>query len=87
MTKHSSVVLKTMTPLSLGQPRLVSHIIHYDAFTNGTNLYPRGAWFAHVMMSFSGATFVLFGFVFVFIMLSLKRRPFVQSFFDNQAPR
>ena len=65
-TKHSSVVLKTMTPLSLGQPRLVSHIIHYDAFTSGANLYPRGAWFADVMMSFSGATFVLFCFVFVF---------------------
>ena len=39
------------------------------------------------MTSFSGVTFVLFCFVFVF-MLSLKpRRPFVQSSFDMQAPR
>ena len=33
------------------------------------------------MTSFSGVPFVLFCFVFVF-MLSLKPRPFVQSFFD-----
>ena len=38
------------------------------------------------MTSFSGVTFVLFCFVFVF-MLSLKPRPFVQSSFDMQAPR
>ena len=35
---------------------------------------------ADVMLSFSGVTFALFGFVFVFI-LSLKPRPFVQSSF------
>ena len=39
-----------------------------------------------VMTSFSGVTFVLFCFVFVF-MLSLKPRPIVQSSFDMQAPR
>ena len=38
------------------------------------------------MSSFSGVTFVLFCFVFVF-MLSLKPRPFVQSFFDMHALR
>ena len=38
------------------------------------------------MTSFSGVTFVLFCFIFVF-MLSLKPRPFVQSSFDMQAPR
>ena len=37
------------------------------------------------MTSFSGVTFVLFCFVFVF-MFSLKSRPFVQSFFDMRAP-
>ena len=36
--------------------------------------------------SFSGVTFVLFCFVFVFV-LSLKLRPFVQSSYDMQAPR
>ena len=45
-----------------------------------------GVWFADVMTSFSGVTFVLFCFVFVF-MLSLKPRSFVQSSFDMQAPR
>ena len=35
------------------------------------------------MTSFSGVTFVLFCFVFVF-MLSLKPQPFVQSSFDSQ---
>ena len=54
--------------------------------TSGANLYPPGVWFADAMASFSGATFVLFCFVFVF-MLSLKPRPFVQSFFDMQASR
>ena len=44
------------------------------------NLYPPGVWFANVISSFSGVTFILFCFVFVF-MLSLKPRPFVQSFF------
>ena len=43
--------------------------------TSGANLYPPGVWFTDVMMSFSGVTFVLFCFVFVF-MLSLKPRPF-----------
>ena len=38
------------------------------------------------MPFFSGVTFVSFCFVFV-LMLSLKPRPFVQSFFDMQAPR
>ena len=48
---------------------------------SGANLSP-GVWFADDMMtSFSGVTFVLFCFVFVF-MLSLKPRPFVQSSFD-----
>ena len=59
--------------------------------TSGANLYPPGVWFADVMTSFSGVTFVLFCFVFVF-MLSLKSRSFVQSSFvqssfDMQAPR
>ena len=40
----------------------------------------------HAMTFFSGVTFVLFCFVFVFI-LSLKPRPFIQSPFDMQAPR
>ena len=42
--------------------------------------------FADAMTSFSGVTFVLFCFVFVF-MLSLKPRPFVQPSFDMQAPQ
>ena len=50
----------------------------------GANLYPPGVWFADAMAFFSGLTFVLFCFVFVF-MLSLKPRPFVQSSFDMQA--
>ena len=54
--------------------------------TGGANLYPPGIWFADVMTHFSGVTFVLFCFVFVFT-LSLKLRPIVQSFFDMQAPR
>ena len=42
--------------------------------TSGANLYPLGVWFADdVMTSFSGVTFVLFCFVFVF-MLSLNRK-------------
>ena len=44
-----------------------------------------GVWFADVIMTyFSGVTFVLFCFVFVF-MLSLKPQPFVQSSFDIYA--
>ena len=43
-------------------------------------------WFADAMTSFSGVTFVLFCFVFVFV-LSLKPRAFVQPSFDMQAPR
>ena len=43
-------------------------------------------WFADAMTSFSGVTFILFCFVFVF-MIYLQPRPFVQSFFDIQAPR
>ena len=39
------------------------------------------------MASSSGVTFVLFCFVFVYDMFSLKLRPFVQSSFDMQAPR
>ena len=50
------------------------------------DLYPPDVWFADVMTSFSGVTFVLFCFAFVF-MLSLKPRSFVQSSFDMQAPR
>ena len=38
------------------------------------------------MFSFSGVTFVLFCFVFVFL-LSLKSWPFVELFFDTHAPR
>ena len=50
------------------------------------NLYPPGVWFVDVMTSFSEVvTFVLF--CFVFVMLSLKPWPFVQSSFDMQAPR
>ena len=37
------------------------------------------------MISFPGVIFVLFCFVFV-TMLSLKLRPFVQSFFDMKVP-
>ena len=46
-------------------------------------------WFADVMASFSGVTFVLFCFAsFSVFILSLKPRPFVQSsFFDMQAPQ
>ena len=54
--------------------------------TSGANLYPPGVWSVDAMASFSGVTFVLFCFVFVF-MLSLKPRPFVKSSFDIQAPR
>ena len=63
-------------------PLLTSHKCY------GANLCPPGVWFAvvDVMTSFSGITFVLFCFVFVF-MPSLKWRPFVQSSFDMQAPR
>ena len=35
--------------------------------TSGANLYPPGVWFADVMTPFSGVTFVLFCFVFVFL--------------------
>ena len=54
--------------------------------TSGANLYPPGVRFADAMTSFSGVTFVLFCFVFVF-MLSLKPRPLVQSSLDTQVPR
>ena len=50
------------------------------------NLYPPGVWFADARSSFSGVAFVLFCFVLVFL-LSLKPRPFAQSFFDIHAPR
>ena len=33
--------------------------------TKGANLCPPGVWFADIMRSFSGVTFVLFCFVFV----------------------
>ena len=36
--------------------------------TSGANLYPQGVWFADVMTSFSGVTFVLFCPVFVFML-------------------
>ena len=39
-----------------------------------------------MIASFSGVTFVLFYFVFVFL-LSFKPRPSVQSLFDMYAPR
>ena len=62
--------------------RVTTGDLHYCSLaTSGANLYPPGAWFADVMMSFSGVTIVVFCFVFVF-MLSLKPRPFVQSFLD-----
>ena len=51
--------------------------------TSGANLFPPGVWFADAMTSFSGVTFVLFRFVFVFI-LSLKPWPFAQLSFDMQ---
>ena len=47
---------------------------------SGANLYPPGVWFADVMSSFSGIGITFVFFVFVF-MLSLKPRPFIQSFF------
>ena len=46
-------------------------IVDYLIATSGANLYPPGVWFADVMSSLSGVTFVLFCFVFVF-MLSLN---------------
>ena len=56
--------------------------------TSGANLYPPGVSFEDAMASFSGVvTFVLFCFVYVVFMLSLKPWPFVQSSFDMQAPR
>ena len=48
--------------------------------TSGATLYTPGVWLADVKSSLAGATFVLFCFVFVFMLL-LKPRPFVQSFF------
>ena len=54
--------------------------------TSGANLYPPGVWFTDAMTSFSGVTFVLFCFVFVFTLSSFKPRPTVQSPFDMQAP-
>ena len=54
-------------------------------FARPCRLATSGA-FADAMASFSGVTFVLFCFVFVF-MLSLKPRPFVQPSFDMQAPQ
>ena len=39
------------------------------------------------MTSFSGVTFVLFCFVFVFMFITLKPQPFVQPSYDMQAPR
>ena len=39
------------------------------------------------MAFFSGVTFVMFGFVFVSMLFSLKTRPFVQSSFDIKASR
>ena len=54
---------------------------------SGANLCPPGVWFADVMTSSSGVKFVLFCFVFVLMLFSLKPRPFVQSSFDMQAPR
>ena len=54
--------------------------------SSGANVYPLGVWFADTMTFFTGVTFVLFCFIFVFMLL-LKPRPFVQSSFDMQAPR
>ena len=43
-------------------------------------MYPRGVWFAYVMLSFSGIMFVCFCFASFFVfMLSLKPQPFVRS--------
>ena len=58
---------------------------HCRLATSGVNLYPPGVWFADVMSPFSGVK-RLVCVIFVFI-LELKPRPFVQSFFDMQAPR
>ena len=54
--------------------------------TSDANLYSPGVWFADAMTSFSGVTFVLFCFVFMF-MLRLKPRPFVRTSFDVRALR
>ena len=51
--------------------------------TCGANLYPPGVWFD--VSYFSGVTFVLFRIRFCAFIV--KPRPFVQSFFDMQAPR
>ena len=48
--------------------------------TIGVNSYPPGVWFADVISSCSGVTFVLLCFVFI-VLLSLKPRALVQSFF------
>ena len=58
---------------------------HIWLATRGANVYPSGVWFADAMSSFSRVTRLLC-FVFIF-MVSLKPGPFVQSFFDTQAPR
>ena len=56
--------------------------------SSGVNLYPPGVWSADAMLSFSGVTFILFLFYLAFVlMLSLKLRHFVRSFFDMHAPR
>ena len=43
-------------------------LVDYLVATSGVNLYPPGGWCADAMTSFSGVTFVLFCFVFVFIL-------------------
>ena len=62
------------------QPPVVARTCIFRAF---------GLQMPSCMVSFCGVTFVLFCFVFVFMLSSLKPRSFVQSSFDNnmQAPR
>ena len=74
---------KQRIPQSKGLVLVRSHLLTSQS---GANLYPPGAWFADIIMYFSGIAFVLCCFFLVFILL-LKPRPLVQSFFDMQAPR
>ena len=61
-------------------------LVNCQVATSGANSHTPGVEFADVLTSSSGVTFVNFWFVFAFMLL-LKPRPFVQSFFDMQAPR
>ena len=61
-------------------------LVNCQVATSGANSHTPDVEFADVLTSSSGVTFVKFWFVFAFMLL-LKPRPFVQSFFDMQAPR